>query len=101
MNHHPGWGGHGRPGGARMSHHVEWIVTRTPVRDASCAPVARAVDDHDGDERVQAPTCAHDRETALPRDRVAELRHRVRIGAYDNRAVMEQVARRILQSGDL
>lgn len=33
--------------------------------------------------------------------RLAELRRRVRDGSYDNRRVMEHVARRILQRGDL
>ena len=34
-------------------------------------------------------------------ERLADLQRRVRDGSYDNRGVMEQVARRILQRGDL
>jgi hypothetical protein len=33
--------------------------------------------------------------------RLADLQRRVRDGSYDNRGVMDQVARRILQRGDL
>lgn len=36
-----------------------------------------------------------------PGERLADLQRRVRDGSYDNRGVMEQVARRILQRGDL
>lgn len=32
---------------------------------------------------------------------LADLQRRVRDGSYDNRGVMDQVARRILQRGDL
>jgi hypothetical protein len=33
--------------------------------------------------------------------RLADLQRRVRDGSYDNRGVMDRVARRILQRGDL
>jgi anti-sigma28 factor (negative regulator of flagellin synthesis) len=82
-----------------MSEQIEWVVTRVPVRHADRAPLAQANDGRDGRER--AVMTGHDRESKLPSDRVAELRQRVRTGAYDNRIVAEQVARRILQSGDL
>jgi hypothetical protein len=36
-----------------------------------------------------------------PGARLADLQRRVRDGTYDNRGVMDQVARRILQRGDL
>ncbi|HEY2067028.1 MAG TPA: hypothetical protein VGG84_13820 [Gemmatimonadaceae bacterium] len=45
-------------------------------------------------ERRAAAGGSHDR-------RLADLQRRVRDGSYDNRGVMDQVARRILQRGDL
>jgi hypothetical protein len=44
---------------------------------------------------------ATDRRDPLPAERVAEIRIRVRSGAYDSSAVIDAVARRIAKSGDL
>ena len=80
-NHHSATGGHRRQG-ARMPSNMEWIVPRTPVSDA---------DRRSGTEAA-AP---------MTRERIAELKRKVRDGAYDSVAMMDAVARRILQSGDL
>ena len=37
----------------------------------------------------------------LTPERIAELRQRIREGVYDSPAVAEEVARRVLESGDL
>lgn len=65
-----------RPEGARKPRRIEWIVTTPPIRVADLPGLA-------------------------PRERIAELRQRVRSGTYNNRVVIERVARRILESGDL
>lgn len=71
-----------------MGRHIEWIVTRDVVPDAD-RPRARPAwrDDVAGGavERGLAP------------GRLTELRRRVRDGMYDSRAVVEEVARRILE----
>jgi anti-sigma28 factor (negative regulator of flagellin synthesis) len=79
--HHSAAGGHRRQG-ARMPRDMEWIVPRTPVADA--------------DRRAGAEPAS-----PVTRERVAELKRKVRDGAYDNVETMDAVARRILQSGDL
>jgi hypothetical protein len=84
-----------------MPDHIEWIVTMpvTPAPDR-CAPPRRALaareNDLPGD--VARDLCVEREGRA---GRLAELRQRVRDGAYDSSAVLEQVARRILESGDL
>jgi hypothetical protein len=78
---HSAPGGHRRQG-APMPRDIEWIVPRTPVPDADRRAGAQA-----------APPAT--------RERIAELKRKVRAGAYDNIAMMDAVARRILQSGDL
>jgi hypothetical protein len=79
--HHSPTGGHRRQG-ARMPRELEWIVPRTAVADA--------------DRRAGTEAAA-----PMTRERIAELRRKVRDGAYDSVAMMDAVARRILQSGDL
>jgi hypothetical protein len=88
-----------------MPDHIEWIVTMpvTPAADRCTPPRdrtrrARPARGNDGspdaasDPRVEREDLA---------GRVAELRRRVRSGAYDSSAVLERVAQRILESGDL
>jgi hypothetical protein len=88
-----------------MPDHIEWIVTTpvtpapdrcAPPRDATRRALAAREDDLPGDVA---------RDLRVEREgragRVAELRQRARDGAYDSSAVLEQVARRILESGDL
>lgn len=65
-----------------MSIDIEWIISRTPVADADRRAHSSELD----------PAKA---------ERIAELRRRVREGAYSSAAMMEVVARRILTSGDL
>ena len=60
-----------------MPDDMEWIVPMTPVRDA------------DRGAPPEGPA------------RVAELRRQVRAGHYATASMMELVARRILQLGDL
>jgi hypothetical protein len=88
-----------------MPDHIEWIVTMpvTPAADRCTPPrdtTRRALPAYGNDV---SPDAASD--LRVERDdltgRVADLRQRVRSGAYDSSAVLEQVARRILESGDL
>jgi hypothetical protein len=81
-----------------MAYHIELIVTRTPVSHADRACPWRA-DSHPDESETSALSAGHD----LPRrgGRVQELRRRVRSGDYDNRSTMEEVARRIIERGDL
>jgi hypothetical protein len=81
QNDHLEAGGHRRSEGVRVPDEIEWIVSRAAVPGADC----RA--------RVTGPE--------LELERKEELRRRVREGVYKGAAMMDAVARRILQSGDL
>ena len=95
-HHHPAAGGSRPRAWEPGKRPIEWIVTRSPVRDADTR-----VAEH-GDDGA-SPTPA--RAAAEPRtgrgERIAELHRQVREGVYDNMATIDVVARRILQSGDL
>lgn len=69
-----------------MPDHGEWVVPMKPVRDAD--RFTRC---------VEGPG-------ALPAMRsrwMAELRHRVRMGHYASKTMMDAVARRLIASGEL
>ena len=76
-----------RTGGIRMHDDMEWIVPVTPVRDA--------------DARGTAPSAALSLPVGLGFERVAELRRGVAHGHYASASMMDAVARRLLDSGDL
>ena len=73
----------------------EWIVAREVV------PLGDRVADGTSNARLRSgPSGGGD--APVCRDvRLADVRRRLREGAYDTRAAVEQVARRILASGDL
>lgn len=66
----------------------------------SAASQSVAAPRHDGVD-VSAEGRALSRGAALTPERIAEVRQRILRGAYDQASVVEAVARRILQSGDL
>ena len=76
-----------RPGGVRMHDDMEWIVPVTPVRDA--------------DARRRAPSPAITLPVGLGVERVGELRRGIANGDYASGSMMDAVARRLLDSGDL
>jgi hypothetical protein len=81
---------------------IEWTVRREVVLlvdravvPAPTATVASGIECH-------APRLvARDAQDAGRDEWVADVRRRVRDGVYDTRVVIEQVARRIIESGDL
>ena len=64
-------------------------VDRVEISDAGRAMAA------------QGPESGESARAELTPERLAELRHRVLSGAYDSLAVVDQVARRMLQRGDV
>lgn len=79
--------------GAKPSSHADAPVVRrdrVQISDAGRALSARLA--ADGPERAATP--------ATP-ERIAALRQKVLDGAYNSLEMVDQVARRILQSGDL
>jgi hypothetical protein len=97
-HHHPAKGGHRRSGAERMPREIEWIVTRSPVRDADRRVTAEA----ESDGRSVRPVEKTASVQRAPRgERIAELHRQVRDGVYDSMSTIDTVARRILQSGDL
>lgn len=87
-------GPRGREGRA-MPKRFDWIVTRSPVREADrrCG----ADSGFDGSPPPEGKAAAEPRRG----QRIAELHRQVRDGVYDNVTTIDAVARRILQSGDL
>jgi hypothetical protein len=86
-----------------MPRRIEWIVTASSVggagkRAAACATTSVGFASRDATRPLARVA---DLPGLAARERIAELRQRVRGGTYDNRAVVEQVARRIVESGDL
>ncbi len=70
----------------------EWIVPMTLVQYAD-RPASH--------ERERSALASGESRAPLPADRVIELRERIRVGHYTSTAMIETVARRILESGDL
>ena len=85
MRHHPEAGDHRRPEGTCMADNAEWIVPKTPTRDADGGPSASG---------LSLPVSQH-------AARMAQLRRQVADGMYASESMMDTVARRILRSGDL
>jgi hypothetical protein len=83
-----------------MPNYIELIVTRTLVPHADRACSGRA-SSHPDESETNALSAGHDLSCGAHGERVRELRRRVEAGDYDNRSTMEEVARRILQRGDL
>ena len=82
-----------------MTKHKESTVLRLPVRDADRAPAPRPAEREHGDApRVGPLIPVHEIPGLAPRDRVAELRLRVQSGMYSRHAVVEQVARMVMQA---
>ena len=67
-------------------------VDRVEISDAGRALAAKASD---------GPAASAGAGGEMSADRVTELRQRVLSGAYDSLAVVDQVARRMLQNGDV
>jgi hypothetical protein len=83
----------------RMTKHIEFVVPRTPVRDAdratAPAPAAERPSTHGTAPLIpvhEIPGLGHD-------ERVAELRLRVQSGVYARPAVVTQVARAMYARG--
>ena len=70
-----------------MHDDMEWIVPVTPVRDA--------------DARRRAPSPAFALPVGLGVERLGELRRGIANGYYASGSMMDAVARRLLDSGDL
>lgn len=70
-----------------MHDDTEWVVPLTPVRDA--------------DARRGAPSMALCLSVGLGDERVGELRRGIANGDFASESMMDAVARRLLDSGDL
>ena len=70
-----------------MHDDMEWIVPVTPVRDV--------------DARRRAPSPAFTLPVGLGVERVGELRRGIANGDYASASMMDAIARRLLESGDL
>lgn len=70
----------------------EWNVPMTLVRHA---------DRRTPHECGRSALASGESHPPLPADRVIALRERIRVGHYTSTAMIESVARRILESGDL
>jgi hypothetical protein len=93
---------HPDPGSGHVQHSdlVGW--TRGPGPDGpSPTPATPAPRAGDADAGRAALAMRREPDDALSPERLAELRGRVRRGVYGSRAVVDLVARRLLQSGDV
>lgn len=82
-----------------MTKHIESPILRLPVRDADRAPAQRPAEPQSSDaQRIGPLIPVHELPGLAPDERVAELRLRVQSGVYARTAVVEQVARVMMQA---
>ena len=92
---------HPDPGSGHVQHSdlVGW--TRRPGPDVPSPTPATPAARDDGADAGRALAMRREPDDALSPERLAELRGRVHRGVYGSRAVVDLVARRLLQSGDV
>jgi predicted TIM-barrel enzyme len=107
MQIHPKSGGPSRPEVASSTQSVD-KASKAPVAPAAAVTAAAAVTSAAGrSDKVQisdagrALAAREGSNTGLSPERAAQIRQRVLDGAYNSLGVVDEVARRILSSGDL
>jgi hypothetical protein len=76
---------------------------RAPLGRSIVSPalvLVPSADDHEVALPGHSNSAADSRDT-IPPQRIAEIRRRIRSGAYDNPAIIDAVARGIMRRGDL
>jgi anti-sigma28 factor (negative regulator of flagellin synthesis) len=101
MQIHPKSGGPIRPEVASSTQSVDKASKATVTPAAAVTPAAGRSDKVQISDAGRALAAREGGSTGLSPERAAQIRQRVLDGAYNSLGVVDEVARRILSSGDL